>query len=209
MTLPDGSAPTMRGAFGPETPIPGLPGLTAGDFWSWAYANLLENTVRPVFAEFIVGTLLGVVSNGRKAWDAVDLHYRGRAIEVKSSAFVQAWSQTRPSPIHFDIASKLPWDQTTNTWSAASARSADCYVFCLYPEQDRARAHPLDVTAWQFWVLPTPQINAVFGPQARVALSRIQPLTPAVGAAELRTAIHAALGLVDEGSSARAMETPS
>jgi hypothetical protein len=33
-----------------------LLGATVGDFWSWAYSDLLSNTDRAVFAEFVVGT---------------------------------------------------------------------------------------------------------------------------------------------------------
>lgn len=184
----------MQGALGPTEPIPGLD-ATLGHFWSWAYSNLLENTVRPVFAEFVVGTLLGATSGGRKVWDAVDLRFRDRSIEVKSAARVQAWAQRRPSPVMFDIAAKLPWNQDTNVWSPAPARSADCYVFCLYPEVDRSRANPLDVAAWQFWVVPTPRIDQVFGAQKSAALSRILPLTPVVSATTLRGAVCDALNL--------------
>jgi hypothetical protein len=31
-------------------------GATVGDFWSWAYSDLLSSTDRAVFAEFVVGT---------------------------------------------------------------------------------------------------------------------------------------------------------
>ena len=183
----------MLGANRPGEAIPGLPGTTLGDFWSWAYSNLLENTVRPAFAEFIVGTLLGVQSTGRKVWDAVDLRWGDAKIEVKSSAYVQAWRQIRPSTIQFDIARKYPWDAETNISGPNKILSADCYVFCLYPEGDRAQANPLEVAAWRFWVLPTALIEATFGNQKTVTLSRIQTLTEAVTADTLSDAVTKAL----------------
>lgn len=185
----------MRGTRSPADPVPGLAGATFGDFWAWACSNLLENTVRPAFAEFIVGTLLGVESDGRKVWDAVDLKYGAHGVEVKASAYVQAWDQARPSRIEFDIARKRGWRQATNTYSTTPERAADCYVFCLYPEKDRQRADPAQVDAWRFWVLPTARIDAAFGDQKRVSLGRLEALTSAVSAATLRATVDAALDL--------------
>lgn len=186
----------MRGPRSPADAIPGLAGSTLADFWRWAYGDLRENTVRPAFAEFIVGTLLGLESSSRPVWNAWDLDWRGARIEVKSAAYVQAWPASRRgrSPIQFDIARKIPWTADTAETGTRPVRSADCYVFCLYPEQDEARADPIDVPAWRFWVVPTHRIEQVFGGQAKVALSRIEQLTPAVDAAGLRAAVEEALG---------------
>lgn len=32
---------------------------TVEDFWAWAYSDILSNTDRAVFAEFVAGTALG------------------------------------------------------------------------------------------------------------------------------------------------------
>ena len=81
-----------RGRLEPGTPIPGVVGgRTVGDFWAWAYSNILTNNLRGVFAEFLVGTALGVVEGTRTEWDAFDLLYKGAGIEVKSSAYLQSW----------------------------------------------------------------------------------------------------------------------
>lgn len=64
-------------------------GATVGDFWSWAYSDILNNANRAVFAEFVVGTALGVTASPRVQWDAVDLRYDGKKIEVKSAAYIQ------------------------------------------------------------------------------------------------------------------------
>ena len=188
-----GTPRTMSGVLGPAVAIPGLAGYTVGDLWSWAYSTLVDNTVRPVFAEFMVGVLIGATSSGRLSWDAADLRCDGKLVEVKSAAYVQAWEQSSPSRIEFDIARKKAWTASTNTWADTPARSADCYVFCLYPEQDVERANPLDETAWKFWVLPTERIEQEFGAQRQVALSRITKLAQAVPATRLRDAVHNAL----------------
>lgn len=50
--------------------IPGLPDHTVGDFWQWAYSDILSNRNRSIFAEFIVGVALGVVNKPRREWDS-------------------------------------------------------------------------------------------------------------------------------------------
>lgn len=96
--------------------IPGL-GVTGGDFWSWAYSDILNNTDRAVFAEYVVGTALGVTDAPRVEWDAVDLRYGDNTIEVKSAAYVQSWHQEQDpvSQISFDLRERLSWDARANS----------------------------------------------------------------------------------------------
>ena len=35
-------------------------GLCLRDFWSWAYSDLLDNTLRGSFSEFLVAAALGI-----------------------------------------------------------------------------------------------------------------------------------------------------
>lgn len=114
-------------------------GLTLGDFWSWAYSDIMYNTVRPIFAEFLVGVALGVIDKPRVEWNAFDFSYKGKKIEIKSAAYLQSWRQPKVSAVRFDIAQKDGWSAETNKFAGISKRNADCYVFCLYPEIDRER----------------------------------------------------------------------
>ena len=111
--------------------IVGINHLTIGDFWSWAYSDILSNRNRSVFAEFLVASALGITDNPRIEWNAVDLRYQDISIEVKSAAYVQSWKQDKLSSIRFDISKKKSWDAETNQVSHESVRSADMYVFCL------------------------------------------------------------------------------
>lgn len=138
----------------PDEQIIGLEGRTVLDFWAWAYSDLLVNTTRSVFAEFLVGAALDLIDKPRVEWNAVDFDYRGKKIEVKASAYVQSWPQKQLSAISFDIAPKKGWDAATNTYVASEPiRSADCYVFCLFAETDRQSANILDAGKWQFYVV--------------------------------------------------------
>ena len=93
------------GRLEPDTPIPGVVGgQTVGDFWAWAFSNILTNITRGLFAEFLVGTALGAVEGKRTEWDSYDLSYGDAHIEVKSSAYLQSWEQDKPSNIGWSIS---------------------------------------------------------------------------------------------------------
>lgn len=99
----------------PEQSILNLGALTLADFWSWAYSDLLSNVNRCTFAEFLVAAALGLLDTPRVEWDAVDLRYQGRGIEVRAAAYLQSWHQSHPSAIRFRIANTRAWDTQTNT----------------------------------------------------------------------------------------------
>ena len=164
-----------------------------GDFWSWAYSDILSNRNRSIFAEFIVGSALGVVDTVRIEWDSVDLHYNQKRIEVKSAAYVQSWEQAKLSTISYDIGKKTPWYAESNTWGDESTRSADCYVFCLYTETDIKRANVLNLDDWVFYVLSTKTINREFKDQKSVVLSRIMHVCDLVEFDGLKDAVDICL----------------
>jgi hypothetical protein len=177
----------------PEHVLLGTANVTIGDFWSWAYSDILDNRNRSVFAEFLVGTALGVVNVPRIEWDAVDLKYHDKSVEVKSAAYLQTWQQKALSTIRFDIGKKKSWYAETNTYAEERIRSADCYVFCVYTDTDPVTADVLDVRRWVFHVLSTSKIEEVFGNQKKVGLARIRKLCDGVGFSALKQAVESAL----------------
>ena len=69
-------------------------------FWRWSSSDLLGNALRGVLAEFIVASALGITERPREEWDAYDLITpSGLKVEVKSSAYLQSWQQTKLSKI--------------------------------------------------------------------------------------------------------------
>ncbi len=178
----------------PETRIPGLSGTTIGDFWAWAYSDILTNTTRGMFAEFLVGAALNVVEHTRPTgWEDFDLSYDNQKIEVKASAYLQSWHQEAPSTIRFDIGERGTWDSYSNSWIHERTRSADCYVFCLFSEQDRSAADVLDTNKWEFYILSTRRISAEFGNQKSVGLRRIQGMTQATDFQHIKDRVDLAL----------------
>src|SRR6266852_2506645 len=161
-----------RRKIGSSESIIGLDGETVGDFWAWAYSDLLSNTIRPLFAEYLVGRCLDAVDRPRVEWDHVDFIYEGKKIEVKSAGYIQTWSQNAPSLIIFDISPKeKPWIAESNTFGPRG-RSADCYVLCVHPALDRAACLVNDVNRWDFYVIPAHSITETFREQKKVRLSR-------------------------------------
>jgi hypothetical protein len=182
---------TSSGFLNANASIPGLGRRTVGDFWQWAYSDVMSNRNRSIFAEFMVGVALGVVDRPRVEWDAVDLRYGGYKIEVKSAAYVQSWPQKKPSIIRFDIAKAVFWDAATGESSGEATRCADVYVFCLYPERDKAKANVLDVATWKFYVVPTEILNREFRDAKSVSLASLSRVAVACRFDGLRAAVDA------------------
>jgi hypothetical protein len=103
---------------------------------------------------------------------------QGAKIEVKSAAYVQGWTQRRPSLISFDIRPTLGWDPDTAKFGDARRRQSDVYVFSLLHEQDDSKLDPLNVSHWRFFVLPTRVLDEYCPEQKTITLRKLQSLKP-------------------------------
>ena len=150
-------------------------------FWKWAYSDFLSNTNRSVLGEFIVHEALQLWDDKRVEWDNVDLRYSGLKIEVKTSAYIQSWSQNKPSRIVFDIAPrKRAWDSILNTTSESKWREADIYIFCLLNIQDKEFATEtelLDMRNWSFYIVKTDILNSEFSDQKSISLAKLETIS--------------------------------
>src|ERR687892_610483 len=76
--------------------------LNVLSFWQWSSSDLVGNALRGKLAEFIVASAVDSVEGVRREWDAVDIRTSdGVRVEVKSSAYLQSWSQKKHSVIQF------------------------------------------------------------------------------------------------------------
>ena len=154
-----------------------------------------------MLAEYIVGKCLDAVSEKRTEWDAYDLitDY-GAKIEVKSSAYLQSWKQTKLSVIRFDIEKKRFWDARANQSSKIPQRCSDVYVFCVLTETDPNRVNPLAIDQWQFFVVSTALINAKLGNQQSLSLSHLKKIAGlGVSHHELADTVKASYELASKG----------
>ena len=122
-------------------------------------------------------------------------------MEVKSSASLQSWSQTKLSPIKFDIEPKTGWYAETNTYATERKRQADVFVFCVLTHTDKVTVDPLNLDQWDFYVLSTNRLNAAVGEQKSITLGSLLRQNPARASfADLRACIEAAAQELPVGS---------
>ena len=124
------------------------------EFWQWAFSDLQSNALRGILAEYIVAQALGIEPAGRASWDDYDLEMAdGTTIEVKSTAYLQTWAQTKPSVLQFGGLRGRTWSPEDG-YSKEQAYRADVYVFCVQTARTEPEYDPLDLTRWEFGVLP-------------------------------------------------------
>jgi len=152
------------------------------DFWKWSVSDLLSNTTRGTFAEFIVATAMDIdLTNVREEWDAYDLETKdGIKIEIKTSAYLQTWFQKNYSAITFSIKPAYSWDAKTSESLDVKTRPSDVYVFCLLKHKDKKTVNPLDLNQWVFYVVSTKKINDLYGNQGTLSLSVLEKTTDSI-----------------------------
>ncbi len=147
------------------------------DYWRWSGSGLLDNTNRGILAEFLVAAALDLHKEPRKEWQAYDLRTAsGSTIEIKSSAYVQSWKQSKRSVIQFGIAPRSNWDPETGEWREGLRRWADIYVFCVFHGEEPL--DPLDTSNWDFYVLPTEVLDRECPRQKTIGLNSLKRLSP-------------------------------
>lgn len=152
---------------------------TLSDFWRWSVSDIVSNTTRGRFAEFIVGTAVGLNPNNlRNEWDAYDIiTEEGIKIEVKSASYIQSWSQDKFSNISFSIKPARHWEGETNRYRGEYRRHADLYVFSLLKHKDKSTIDPLKMEQWDFYVLPTYKLDNYERSQSSITLNSLSKLT--------------------------------
>ena len=151
-------------------------GFTVDDFWKWAFSDLVSNSTRGIFAEFIVAKALEINEGIRDAWDAYDLSYNGLKIEIKTSGYIQTWAQKDFSNPVFSIAETFSWEKEINKREKIKKRQADVYIFCLHHHKDQGTINPLDLSQWSFYVVKTSVLNDILPNQKTITLKKILEL---------------------------------
>ena len=190
---PQRSAAASPAACAAQAPIAAEPTIRVGarreiDLWSfgdpWARflarsaSNLLSNATRGVFAQFLVGAALDCLPAVRDEWAAWDLCTRaGIKVEVKTSAYLQSWSQKKPSTIRFGIGQRRAWNAEAGCYDTDVRYHADVFVFCFLSHMERTTVNPLDVSQWRFFVLASSALGGLSN-LATIGLGRLMSLGP-------------------------------
>lgn len=164
-------------------------GVNVGDFWQWAYSDILSNRNRSIFAEYMVGVALGVVTKPSVEWDSVDLEYQDYKIEVKSSAYWQSWQQEKRSKISFSVRKAVFWNVETGKYQGETTRCAHAYVFCHYAELDKTKVNVLDISPWDFYVISTGELDHEFGEAKSISLKSVRKMARPCKFGELKATV--------------------
>lgn len=159
------------------------------DFWRFQYSNIWN--LQDDIAEFIVAKALGIeIPYNRNGWSLYDIDYNDKRIEVKQTADWHSWNKegyVQKRPV-FGITKAHDKYKDVKT---ESNRQNDVYVFCHLKGNNAETANPMNLSTWDFYVLPTSLINEICGKQKTISLSRVKKLTAPVSYSELRDKIDA------------------
>jgi hypothetical protein len=150
------------------------------DFWKWSVSDLLSNTTRGIFAEFIVATAMDIdlTTDAREEWSEYDLEtweWGKIRIEVKSSSYLQTWDQRNYSNIIFSIRKRGNTSITKE--KNKFTRPSDVYVFCSLNHMDKKTADSLNMDQWSFYVVSTNRINNIFKEKNSISLKTLGKIT--------------------------------
>lgn len=164
------------------------------DFWKWSVSDILSNATRGRFAEFIVGSAIGLdINKLRSEWGAFDLiTSEGIKIEVKSSSYIQVWQQNKFSTISFSIKSTQHYEGLNENLRGGSKRQADIYVFCLLKHKEQETINPLNLEQWEFYILPTFKLDNYTRSENSITLNSLQKMTKQVEYDSLKEKIYEA-----------------
>ena len=126
---------------------------TVVDFWRLAMSDLSMNNTRGYLAEFLVAKALGLHDVVRVEWDAYDLLLDKIQIEVKSSSYLQAWEQPRPSRIVFTGLRGTRYHPRHGYDPDGKRLNAHVYVFSVQTAITHNEYRPLDISQWSFYVV--------------------------------------------------------
>ena len=167
-------------------------------FWQYAMSDIITNTNRGTFAEFVVRSAMeygGFVypKHDKSGWEPFDLYGpiipslgREAHIEVKSAAIVQRWTpdsaepilEYKPSNVKFSIApAVMPTETGDYPHGAEKHRNNDLYVFCFYTAS-RKTDNILDMKYWKFYVCPTTMLKEpmISDTQKTISLAKLNKL---------------------------------
>lgn len=160
------------------------------DFWRFALGDLRMNNARGYLAEFLVAHALGITDPQRIEWAEYDVLLDDIRIEVKSSAYLQAWEQRQLSRITFSGLKGTPYNPRSGYDPAGKRYNAQVYVFGLQTALTHETYDPLDVTQWEWYVLPRSVLSQLN--QAAISLATLRTKTECVSFDLLAAAVRAA-----------------
>jgi len=131
----------------------------------------------------------------RVDWAGPSLPYRSRSLRVHFAGHVDSWDVHAPTSAERTHEPSKAWGLDKDVVELPDDGAADCYVICHYPEKDPELAQPLDVAAWEFFVLSHFVFHRELDPEGRLDLDRLRFTCKPVGQRELQSRVHQVLGI--------------
>lgn len=178
------------------------------DFWKWAFSDLCDDDLKGIFAEWMVLKLLGIPSERRISWANSDIiTLEDVRIEVKASSYWQSWKlldesgKPRVPPLYPNSLKR-----SNIRFGGLRARNAvavpdsstkpafksDIYVFAFQHETEPELWNAMDLSQWEFYVLPVKKLEVAGW--SSVSLERLrseqEQMTAATFAAKARELIE-------------------
>lgn len=159
------------------------------DFWKSKYSNIFN--MQEVIAEFIVERALEI----RKAqntdyWTLYDILYRNCRIEIKETGYYHSWNEEGKVSMQrmFGIT-KANSNYESSEEENKYERQNDIYVFCLNTGTTKATSNPINLNNWEFYIVPTSEINEKCGNNKKISLERVRKMTQKKSFGELKNTI--------------------
>jgi hypothetical protein len=165
--------------------ILGLEETTITDFWQWAYSDMLSKRNQAAFAEFLVAHSLEMSKIARTEWSEVSIRYKRLKISVSSSGYHQNWRKSA-ARISFDIAPRKGLGAQDVRDYTFTHRLADLYVFCFFCEEDLKKANVIDVSQWEFYIIPTKILNEQYENRRTIGIKTLRKLADALSFEQLK-----------------------
>jgi hypothetical protein len=89
---------------------------------------------------------------------------------------LQSWSQDRLSSIAFRIPKTRAFEAEVNQYSDDIKRQADVYVFAVLTTKVQEDLDPMDLSQWEFYVVPVSLLNQRTRSQAEITLPSVKQL---------------------------------
>jgi hypothetical protein len=153
-------------------------GFSVKDFWTWSVSDLMGNVTRGRLAEFLVAKAIGAIEGVRNEWATYDLTTPSEIkVEVKSAAYLQSWLQDDYSTIQFNIEPTKELDLIKGGYRGNAKRHAHVYVFAVLAHKDKPTVDPLNVSQWEFYVVPTTALDERTRSQHSITLKSLAELS--------------------------------
>ena len=190
-------------------PVPSHASLT--EFWRWAFSDLCDDDIKGIFAEWMVGNLLGLPmeTTRRVSWADSDLVLpSGKRVEVKSSAVWQSWKLINADGSPKPVQATTTLDPRRIRFSGLQARTSstlatageqrrfksDFYVFCMQTQTDPSSWDAWNLSHWEFFLFSKEQLVAA-GVGQSISLARLRDLQPPMSAEVFQAQARQRLGI--------------